>query len=323
MNDFDPSLTPTVSVCCITYNQVEYIKDALDSFLMQKTSFPFEVIIHDDASTDGTVNILDDYKRRYPSVIKLIKQSDNQYKKGLKISKEFVWPIAKGEFIAICEGDDYWIDDAKLQKQFDAFKKYKEIDICFGYGYKRHEDKMMRRIGYYGCDVKLIELRDIIYKGGGSMPTASIMFRRSVVNIIPDWFNTAPVGDYYLQCFASSKGALYLPEAFCVYRVQAKNSWSSSFDTIKLDYLSKSIDSLNNLDEFYGLEYRAEIKSLRARAYYFVASSYLRTGDASSANKYFRIALAENENAPFIYKLKFLISCSKIFVSIYKYFYKS
>lgn len=321
MNKVDGSMVPLVSVCCITYNQALYIKDALDSFLMQKTNFPFEIIIHDDASTDDTVLIIEEYQRKYPNIINLIKQDENQYRKGIKISKEFVWPNARGEFIAICEGDDYWIDDCKLQKQVDALSNCKAVDLCFGYGFKKYKRGKLKRFNYYGGKRKIIELRDLIVKGGGAMPTASIMFRKPVLKKIPEWFDFAPVGDFYLQCFASTNGALYLPDAFCVYRVQAQNSWSSSFDSIKVDYLNKSILSLSKLDEFYMFKYKKEVSNLKARAYYFVGSSFLRTGDYSSAKKYFKVAVHEAKIAPFAYWFKLFISCSPFFVSIYKSIY--
>ena len=108
-----------VSICCITYNHEKFIRDAIKGFLMQKTTFPIEVIIHDDASTDSTSDIIREYEKQYPQLIKSIYQQENQYSKGKKISSSFVWPKARGKYIALCEGDDFWIDPYKLQKQVD------------------------------------------------------------------------------------------------------------------------------------------------------------------------------------------------------------
>ena len=108
---------PLVSVCCITYNHEAYIEEALQGFLMQKTNFPFEVLIHDDASTDNTTVIIKDYYKSYPDIIKPIFQTDNQYSKGFSVNHSFNFPRAQGRYIAICEGDDYWVDPLKLQKQ--------------------------------------------------------------------------------------------------------------------------------------------------------------------------------------------------------------
>lgn len=123
---------PLVSVCCITYNHEPYIVQALNGFLMQKTSFPFEVLIHDDASTDRTADIIREYEKKFPKIIKPIYQKENQYSKGNRaILASFVYPRAKGKYIALCEGDDYWIDENKLQKQVDFLEKNPEYGMCF------------------------------------------------------------------------------------------------------------------------------------------------------------------------------------------------
>lgn len=112
--------SPVVSICCITFNHEAYIKDTLNGFLIQETDFPFEILIHDDASIDGTANIIREYVKEYPSLIKPIYQSENQYSRSKKINPEFNFSRAMGNYIALCEGDDYWVDSNKLriQKQF-------------------------------------------------------------------------------------------------------------------------------------------------------------------------------------------------------------
>lgn len=112
-------MIPFVSICCITYNQEKYIEDTIKGFLAQKTSFPIEIIIHDDASTDNTAVIVKEYADKYPEKIHPIYQVENQFSKGIKVSATYVWPQAKGKYIALCEGDDYWTDPFKLQKQVD------------------------------------------------------------------------------------------------------------------------------------------------------------------------------------------------------------
>ena len=105
---------PLVSISCIAYNHESYIRQCLDGFLMQKTTFSFEILIHDDASTDNTTDIIREYERKYPDIIKPIYQKENQYSKGIPISATFNWPRAKGKYIAMCEGDDYWTDPLKI-----------------------------------------------------------------------------------------------------------------------------------------------------------------------------------------------------------------
>ncbi len=120
---------PLVSIDCITYNHEIYIRDALEGFLMQKTDFTFEVLIHDDASTDKTVNIIQKYENKYPDIIKPIYQKENQFSKGIDVIKQFQYPRARGKYIAICEGDDYWTDPYKLQKQVDFLETHLDYGL--------------------------------------------------------------------------------------------------------------------------------------------------------------------------------------------------
>ena len=119
-----------VSIICNAYNHEKYIRDALDGFLMQKTNFAFEILIHDDASTDSTADIIREYEAKYPDIVIPIYQAENQYSKGGGITEKFQFPRVNCDFVAICEGDDYWIDENKLQKQYDAMMAHPECDIC-------------------------------------------------------------------------------------------------------------------------------------------------------------------------------------------------
>ncbi len=122
---------PLLSISCATYNHENFIKDCLDGFVMQKTNFNFEVLIHDDASTDNTANIIREYEQKYPDIIKPIYQTENQYSKGKPISATFNWPRAQSKYIALCEGDDYWTDPNKLQKQVDFLEANPDYMMCF------------------------------------------------------------------------------------------------------------------------------------------------------------------------------------------------
>lgn len=122
---------PVASICCITYNHEAYIREAIDSFLMQETAFPFEILIHDDASTDSTTEIILDYADRFPKIIKPIFQQENQYTRCGLINPRFVFPRARGKYIALCEGDDYWTDKTKLQKQVTFLENNPEYVITY------------------------------------------------------------------------------------------------------------------------------------------------------------------------------------------------
>lgn len=120
-----------VSISILTFNHSSYIKECLDGILMQKTSFKFEILIHDDASTDGTEQIIKNYCKKYPDIIKPLYEKENQWVKGKRGSVVFNFPRAKGKYIALCEGDDYWTDPYKLQKQVDFLEKNEDFGSCF------------------------------------------------------------------------------------------------------------------------------------------------------------------------------------------------
>ena len=125
-----PDKEVLVSVLCITFNHQKYIRRCLDSMVNQKTDFRYEIIIHDDASTDGTPNIVREYAQRYPDLIIPILQKENQYSQGVDMMKDFMFPKASGEYIVELEGDDFWCDQNKLQLQVDAMRKHPECALC-------------------------------------------------------------------------------------------------------------------------------------------------------------------------------------------------
>lgn len=128
----DKSENIVVSICSITFNHAPYIRECLDGFLMQQCDFDFEVLIHDDASTDGTAEIIKEYQEKYPDIIKPILQIENQWSQGIRnIQSLYNFSRAKGKYIAMCEGDDYWTDPHKLQKQVDFLEANEEFGSCF------------------------------------------------------------------------------------------------------------------------------------------------------------------------------------------------
>jgi len=122
---------PLVSICCLVYNHEKYIRECLEGFVIQNTDFNIEFLIHDDASTDGTANIIREYEKKYPELIKPIYQTENQYSKGVRPTFAFNIPRAQGKYIAMCEGDDYWTDPLKLQKQVDFLEANPDYIMCF------------------------------------------------------------------------------------------------------------------------------------------------------------------------------------------------
>lgn len=242
---------PLVSVCCITYNHKRFITDCLDGILAQRTTFPVEIVVHDDASNDGTREIIQRYAGDYPQLFRLILQSTNQWSQGIK-PRTFVFPAARGEYIAICDGDDYWISDWKLQTQFDILRRYPESSICFHPAIEKDMATGKERIicNHFSND-QFVDLHDVVLGRGGYMPTASLFFRNSETALMANSFQTAPIGDFFIQVFQASRGhCYYLKDAFSVYRRSCPDSWTASQRAAphKSRYAR---DMLQALDEFY------------------------------------------------------------------------
>ena len=244
-----------VSIVCTSFNQESYIEDAFKGFLTQKTNFPFEIIIHDDASSDNTVNIIKKYVEQYPLIIKPILQKENQYSKSPNSVLLIAFEAVNSEFIALCEGDDFWIDENKLQCQYNALLKYPEIKICFTAAFGLYADGTTKNIANYSSTEKIIRTSEVIRGGGGFMPTASLFIRRVSIMNLPSWFSSAPVGDYYIQTIASmDSGALYLHLNSCCYRLSALGSWSRSNTNVDklINFMAEYNASLNKLAASYG-----------------------------------------------------------------------
>ena len=193
-----------VSILCITFNHEKFIEDALRSFLNQKTDFQFEIIVHDDASTDSTVEIIKKYQLFYPNIIKPILEQENQYSKGINITRSIL-KYAQGIYIATCEGDDFWTDEYKLQKQVDYMKKHPN---CSMYGHanyivNKNGEKLEIRCGCK-CTGKVNLITD-----GGYMHVATRLAKKEVYTEIPEYLYKKYYGGVSYVYFAHTLGYLY------------------------------------------------------------------------------------------------------------------
>ena len=213
---------PLVSVCCIVYNHEKYLHDCLDGILMQKTSFDYEIIIHDDASTDSSADIIRDYYAKYPSIIKPFFQSENQFSQGVPICATFLYPRAKGKYIAICEGDDYWIDPNKLQKQVDF------LELHYDYGFVGSYNNVLwpdGRIAFDPCEYlpkPVVENGWELYgsvidyaKFGPVTRTLTLCFRKSIIDPYMEFI----IGDLVLgTILAEVSNFAKLQDVTAIYR---------------------------------------------------------------------------------------------------------
>ena len=254
-----------VSINCVAYNHEYCIDKALDSFLMQETSFPFEVIIHDDLSTDRTVDIIREYERRFPNIIKPIYQKENKFSQGIN-PMSFIFPKVKGRYIAFCDGDDFWTDSKKLQIQVDRMEEHPEVDISFHSVYEFINGKKRRVLSKQADSNKIFSTKEVILGGGEFCPTASLMFRSELIFNFPNWVRELIPGDYPMQIIGSVRGgALYINRCMSAYRVGEATSWSNT--TIEnsekqKQHLLSFHKMLNRMNEYLDRRFEREINEI-------------------------------------------------------------
>lgn len=252
---------PLVSVCCISFNQAPYIRQCLEGIIMQKTTFPFEIILNDDASADGTAEIIKEYQRRFPYLLKPLFHSENQYSKGIRtILATFCYPRCQGKYIAICEGDDYWTDPLKLQKQVDFMEAHPECAMCFS--------RAVFHLEADGKDYQFGDASDRFYSGPELfrkwiVPTASLLFRKDVLlsplysQVVAD--KKFIFGDTPLVLTCASLGKVYgISDITCAYRKHGAGV------TAKVAESSERLFNLRNhyleIPRVFGKEYLSDAK---------------------------------------------------------------
>mgnify|MGYP000987261880 FL=1 len=230
---------------------------------MQKTDFNFEVLIHDDASTDGTEEIIRDYASRYPEIIRPVYEIENQYVNGVIGSEVFNFPRSRGKYIAMCEGDDYWTDPDKLQSQVDFLEKNEHCAACFTNAEIKNEFNNSGRRYLNGLNEGYIAAETSILRGGALYPTASIVFRR-----YPDFFGVFKEirelnSDNLLIMLLAMRGDVYyINKITCTYRVWEGGIYSSVMDDVSktLERKRKSITGLIKLEKMSKKPYRQYVK---------------------------------------------------------------
>lgn len=230
---------PLVSICCISYNHEPYIKDALNGFLSQKTTFPFEIVISDDCSKDNTHKIIKDYADKHPDIFRNVSSSHN-----IGSSKNFIYvqECAKGKYIALCEGDDYWTDPLKLQKQIDILEADESLmACCTNSSVVDEQGNVLEKRWAKPIVPNSIEgkytLRDF-FNQGHTYPTASIVFRRSHFDEICEKFQKTQnpyLGDWTLWIAILCFGDMYyLDEVTCAYRINPTSVTHGNVDARRL-----------------------------------------------------------------------------------------
>ena len=229
-----------VSIRCITYNHEPYIRQCLEGFVMQKTNFRFEAIVHDDASTDGTAAIIREYAEKYPDIIKPIYETENQHSKRDGSLRRIMNAACKGKYTAYCEGDDYWVDPYKLQKQVDilesddkvsmVYTSFKTVDPSGQYMFRPEYEKY-KKMSFSG-DV----LTKLILSGNFIM-TLTICIRSNISN--NELLNNPKIGlDYLIFLTAASMGnVVYIPEETGCYRFSPQSMMNANRKGVEKLYM--------------------------------------------------------------------------------------
>ena len=260
-----------VTVFCLAYNHEKYIRKTLEGFVKQKTSFKFKVLVHDDASTDGTQDIIKEYAEKYPDIFECILQDENKYQKGIDIEFEYVIPKLDGKYVAVCEGDDYWTDPNKLQLQVDYMEKHHDCTLCVHDTEKMFEDgKSTGTTFNTSRKEKDYSFEDIVL----SEPSAyfhfsSFMWRNDTLRKKNTAFTMNGIGDYPMALYFSSIGYIhYIPRVMTKYRLNAVGSWSSAMNADnkkRIGQHNNIIAGFKTIDEYTKHKYSPVIKKAIAR----------------------------------------------------------
>lgn len=257
-----------VSIYCLAYNHEKFISTAIESFLMQETSFRYMIYIHDDASTDGTPDIIRDYARKYPDKIVAILQKENQYSRNVKIDISVLAPLFRGKYVACCEGDDYWTDPGKLQQQFAYMENNPQCPLVV------HESIRVSEKGEFVSNFSPFRFSDAsckmdveaVLKHINDFHTSSLFFRNAYYAQNIEFLKEIGSFDYVMKTMLATDmpGDVYvIPTQMSAYRVAVSGSWTKRVQdhTQKnLQHIQRSIDALRAIDAYRQYAFHEEIE---------------------------------------------------------------
>lgn len=231
-----------VTIRCATYNHEAYIRQCLEGFVMQKTNFRFEAIVHDDASTDGTVAIIREYAEKYPDIIKPIYETENQYSKRDGSLRRIMDAHTHGKYVAVCEGDDYWIDPLKLQKQVDFLEGNPEYGMVYA-KVNTYISKGKRFGNIWGGDYTTFD--DLLQKN--TIPTLTVLYRKDLymqyLRVVKSSEKNWLMGDYPMWLWFAYKSSIaFMPEVIGVYRVLSNSASHSKNPLNIVDFIISVYD---------------------------------------------------------------------------------
>jgi glycosyltransferase len=257
-------MNPELSILVITYNEEEYVAETLEKILSQKVNFEYEILCHDDASTDRTQEIIMEYQKLYPNKIIPIFQSDNKMQKGHQIVVEYCYPMARGKYIAYCDGDDYWSDENKLQMQYDFLESNKEYTLClhdFDFLDVESGKRYPSKCGSNDRDMMVEEF--ILWDSQKIPQLGTSMFRTKLAKERPELFikigggknSLRPISDHPLYIYLALQGKVkYFGKNMSVWRRRGAKSWGVTSDKERIIQFNLDkiafFEELNKITQF-------------------------------------------------------------------------
>ena len=278
-----------VSVLCSTYNQIKYIRTCLDSLLNQKTNFKYEIIVKDDASTDGQQEIIKEYAKTYPDKVIPMLLEENHFSRGLgHLAYEKFLNMSRGKYVAICEGDDFWTDENKLQIQVDFMEKHPECSLCGHAAYYANEDGTLRRDKYFRLieESRYLTTEELIENW--MLATNSQLYRKSVrKDVVIPYQGKCINGDYAALIYFSLKGKVYfLNRLMSAYRLFNIGSLSrAGRDDLQLnkERILEFANMLDRIDAYTNGKYSASVEKFKTKLLF---SLFLSLNNREELKKY-------------------------------------
>lgn len=268
-----------VSVCVITYNHERYLAQALDSVLAQRVDFPYEIVVAEDCSTDGTRRVVEDYARRYPGVVRPV-----LHERNVGVQQNFLdaFGLCRGEYVALLEGDDYWTAPDKLARQAALLDADPSCTICYHPVDVRHEDGSTPPRRHPAPGHRPVRTLDQLLRASGlPLQTCSVMLRRSAVPELPEWFLRMPSGDWPLFVLCAQAGGIaWIEETMAVYRIHGGGLWSRAPQP---ERVARATEMNRTLQQHLGPAYHRAMESRLAANYANMALALCAAEDRPGA----------------------------------------
>jgi glycosyltransferase involved in cell wall biosynthesis len=278
--------SPIVSACIITFQHEKFLRPCIESALMQNFNGSYEIVIGEDCSTDNTRNICIEYSKKYPDKIRLISNNTNLGMIGNWIN---TLNACSGKYIALCEGDDYWTDPLKLQKQVDYLETHPECSMVFHDTLVLFQDKS--RQPFLASPLTLtnydnFDTEDLI-RNLFNISTCSMVFRASAISTLPDWFKSTRTGEKAIQLLISLHGSVtYLDELMSVYRSHQGGISFGKSEEYAFNVMSETLNNFNiSTNRIYHNVITRQIskmeynyKNFKLRSKYRILFFFLRPG---------------------------------------------